>query len=76
MAKEFKLFREELKKRTVFLDTERKHLSKAECIGEPCRFENGIYISRGIAGRFIKKEVMVEKGIEFPQGIRFYEDAI
>lgn len=65
---------EELQNRLIFLDEERKHLSKAECIGEPYRFSNGAYINRGIAGRFLKKEKMT--GIEFPVGIKFYEDAI
>ncbi|MCF0228545.1 MAG: glycosyltransferase family 2 protein [Parasporobacterium sp.] len=67
---------EELRKRLLIIDNDRKHISRAECIGEPCRFENGIYISRGIAGRFIRKDKLAETGIVFPQGIRYYEDAI
>ncbi|MCQ2512031.1 MAG: glycosyltransferase [Lachnospiraceae bacterium] len=64
----------ELQSRLILLDEGKKHLSKAECIGEPYRFEDGTYINRGIAGRFIRKEKMA--GIEFPVGIKFYEDAI
>ena len=53
-----------------------RHLARAECVGEPRRYANGVYINRGIAGRFIKKEKLMASGIKFPEGFRIYEDAI
>ena len=70
------LGKEQLQEKLIVLSKEREHLSRAECIGEPCRFDGGIYINRGIAGRFIKKEKMAETALVFPEGIRIYEDAI
>ena len=57
------------------LGSERLHRTRAECIGEPYRFPGG-YINRGIAARFIRRKVMQEKKLFFPEGIRMYEDTI
>ena len=62
--------------RVLKLTEERLHKSRAEVIGEPFRFENGGYINRGIAARFIRKEVFDDERFLFPVGIRMYEDAI
>lgn len=66
----------ELQNLTVKLTPERIHQTRAECIGEPYRFENGGYINRGIAARMLRKRVFSEEGCLFPEGIRMYEDAI
>ena len=58
------------------LKPQRLHLTKAECIGEPFRFEGEGYISRGIAGRFIRKSCFEGVAHRFPLNIKFYEDAI
>lgn len=60
----------------INLDEERMHITKAECIGEPYRYDDGCYINRGIAGRFIRKEAVFRAGLSFPEGLKFYEDAI
>lgn len=67
---------EELKSRTIKLTEKRKHKTHFESIAEPYRFEDGGYISRGIAGRFIRKNALIEGDYRFPEGIRIYEDAI
>lgn len=69
------LSEEELKKRCIRLTEDRLHKTRAECIGEPFRFEGG-YINRGIAARFIKREAFQDGRNQFPPGIRMYEDAI
>lgn len=67
---------EELKALCIPLTEDRIHQTRAECIGEPYRFGDEGYINRGIAARFIKKEVFAEGKNQFPEGIRMYEDAI
>ena len=62
--------------RVLRLTEERLHKSRAEVIGEPFRFEDGGYINRGIAARFIRREVFEDDRFLFPVGIRMYEDAI
>ena len=66
----------ELSTCTISLNEDRLHQTRAECIGEPFRFENGGYINRGIAARFIKKECFDNAHCLFPLGIKMYEDAI
>lgn len=67
---------EELKSVSVKLTPERIHKTRAECIGNPFRFEGEGYINRGIAARFIRKKAF-EKGMAvFPVNIRMYEDTI
>lgn len=60
----------------LILSEKRKHKSRAEVIGEPFRFEGGGYINRGIAARFVRKEVFDDPELLFPVGIKMYEDAI
>ena len=48
---------EELSKAVLRISKKRLHKTRAEVIGEPFRFENGGYINRGIAARFIRREV-------------------
>ncbi len=67
---------EELQKLCVLLTPERIHTTRAECIGEPFRFDRDGYINRGIAARFLKKKVLENGKARFPLGIRMYEDAI
>ena len=66
---------EELEKRTIPLTEERLPQSVAELIGEPLRFEGG-YINRGIAARFLRRELFAGGMHRFPLGIRLYEDTI
>ena len=67
---------EELKGCSLMMSPERLHRIRAECIGEPFRFEGGAYINRGIAGRFLRRELFVSGGHFFPAGLRLYEDTI
>ena len=67
---------EELKAREVKLSSDRVHKTRAECIGEPFRFGENGYINRGIAARFIRKEVFEGGRNRFFLGIKMYEDAI
>ena len=61
----------------VELLPERRHKTRAECIGEPYRFgDEGGYINRGIAARFIRREAMTGAGLFFPEGVKMYEDTI
>ncbi|MBR2555216.1 MAG: glycosyltransferase [Aeriscardovia sp.] len=60
----------------IDLTSERAHLTKAECVGEPYRFGEHGYINRGIAARFLKKECFAAGKNRFPVGIKMYEDAI
>ena len=67
---------ESAEKCCIPLDHERLHRTRAECIGEPYRFEGGGYINRGIAARFIRKDALEGHGLYFPEGIGMYEDTI
>lgn len=67
---------EELSKAVLRISKKRLHKTRAEVIGEPFRFENGGYINRGIAARFIRREVFDDDRFLFPKGIKMYEDAI
>ena len=68
--------KETLLSRLINLTSDRIHLSRAECTGEPFRFENLGYISRGIAAKFIRKECFSNTKILFPIDIKMYEDVI
>lgn len=68
--------REELLSLCEELSPERIHQTRAECMGEPYRFENNGYINRGIAARFIKKKSLVEKAHFFPEDLKMFEDTI
>ena len=59
----------------ILLDPERLHQTRAECIGEPYRFQGG-YINRGIAARFLRKKALLENNLLFPEEFRMYEDTI
>ena len=67
---------DKLQKSIIRISGSRLHKTRAEVIGEPYRFENGGYINRGIAARFIRREVFSDKRFLFPKGIKMYEDAI
>ena len=67
---------EKLMAKKIDLTSERAHLTKAECIGEPYRFGEHGYINRGIAARFLTKECFAAGKNRFPVGIKMYEDAI
>ncbi len=67
---------DELKRAVIRISKNRLHRSRAENVGEPYRFENGGYINRGIAARFIRREVFEDDRFLFPKGIKMYEDAI
>lgn len=76
LQEELPLSADQLRLLTVELPPERLHQTRAECIGEPFRFEGGGYINRGIAARFIRKRVFLNGQHQFPSGLRIYEDAI
>lgn len=76
LGKTSALSKSELEACTISLSDDRLHQTRAECIGEPFRFENGGYINRGIAARFIKKKCFDNAHCQFPLGIKMYEDAI
>ncbi len=59
----------------ILLSPERLHQTRAECIGEPCRFPEG-YINRGIAARFLRAEALRDHSLYFPEGFGMYEDTI
>ena len=67
---------EDLLESCIVLDKSRLHQTRAECIGEPYRFGDGGYINRGIAARFIRREVFRNKSHLFPPGIIMYEDTL
>ena len=67
---------QELERLSIPLTEERFPQSVAELIGEPLRFEGGGYINRGIAARFLRRELFDEGNHRFPPGIRLYEDTI
>lgn len=61
-------------KDAVQLTKDRLSSTRAECIGEPYRFDQNAYINRGIAARVVKREALTEKYL-FPEGLRIAEDA-
>lgn len=58
----------------VELTRERLPLTRAECIGEPYRFDDKAYINRGIAARLVRREFLTEEFL-FPEKLRIAEDA-
>ena len=58
----------------VELTRERLPLTRAECIGEPYRFDDKAYINRGIAARLVRRELLTEEFL-FPEKLRIAEDA-
>ena len=67
---------DEMSQKRVVLSKERIHLTRAESVGEPYRFENGGYINRGIAARFIRASFFENGKNRFFEEYHFYEDAI
>ena len=61
-------------KDVVELTRERLPLTRAECIGEPYRFDDKAYINRGIAARLVRRELLTEEFL-FPEKLRIAEDA-
>ena len=61
-------------KDAVELTRERLPLTRAECIGEPYRFDDKAYINRGIAARLVRRELLTEEFL-FPEKLRIAEDA-
>ena len=61
-------------KDAVELTRERLPLTRAECIGEPYRFDDKSYINRGIAARLVRRELLTEEFL-FPEKLRIAEDA-
>ena len=61
-------------KDVVELTRERLPLTRAECIGEPYRFDDKVYINRGIAARLVRRELLTEEFL-FPEKLRIAEDA-
>lgn len=61
-------------KEAVELTRERLPLTRAECIGEPYRFDDKAYINRGIAARLVRRELLTEEFL-FPEKLRIAEDA-
>lgn len=60
---------------SVLLTQDRFHQSVAEMIGEPLRFDGG-YFNRGIAARFLRRELFEGGKHRFPPGMRLYEDTL
>ena len=58
----------------VELTPARLHATRAECIGEPYRFDDKAYINRGIAARLVRRELLTD-GFLFPEHLRIAEDA-
>ena len=61
-------------KDAVLLSRERISKTRAECIGEPYRFDSRAYINRGIAARLVRRELLTEEFL-FPEKLRIAEDA-
>ena len=53
-------------KDAVLLSRERISKTRAECIGEPYRFDSRAYINRGIAARLVRRELLTEEFL-FPE---------
>lgn len=64
----------DLLKDAIELTAERLSLTRAECIGEPYRFDDAAYINRGIAARLVRKELLQGEFL-FPENLRIAEDA-
>ena len=58
----------------VELTPERLPQTRAECIGEPYRFDDEAYINRGIAARLVRRDLLTEEFL-FPEKLRIAEDA-